>query len=204
MSIKSTLCKYFNKSMMTLTKLLTIFISLTALQLTSAWNPFNVKWCPEKPQLFTALEIKPFLGKWYNHLAMPNIFEKGKCGSTNYYYEKDVLYNIDKELRGDKWVNSPLSTVTLDTPGVLTAHMFLVSAELNVLDTDYSTYAIVYSCRDLYITNPLRIAWVLTRKPVLTEEEKKVIYAKAAPLFKSAQIELSELEPVIQDCKDDQ
>ena len=87
--------------------------------------PWNTKRCPA-PKLFEQLDVHRFVGKWYNHVSLPNMFEKGKCGTTNYYYDatNTTLYNIDKELRGDKWVNSPLSTVTNDKPGVLTAHMF--------------------------------------------------------------------------------
>ena len=164
---------------------------------------FGAKSCPS-PQLFTSLKVEPFIGKWYNHIALPNIFEKGKCGTTNYYYDakNTTLYNQDKELRGNKWVTSPLATVTNDKPGVLTLHMTLASAEFNVLDTDYSSYAIVYSCKNLYVVDPWRFAWILTRKANPTEEEKLSLYSKAEALFKSADISISDLKPVLQDCPD--
>ena len=164
---------------------------------------FGIKSCPS-PKLFTKLQVQPFIGKWYNHIALPSIFEKGKCGSTSYYYDakNTTLYNQDKEKRGDKWVTAPVTTVTNERPGSLTLHMFFISAYLNILDTDYTSYAIVYSCRDLYITEPLRMAWILTRNATIADEVKVSLYKKAETLFKTADINISDLKPVVQDCPD--
>jgi lipocalin len=183
--------------------IVTIVVLINSIQSSFLDNIFKTKPCPS-PQLFTQLEVQPFIGKWYNHKALPNLFEKGKCGSTTYFYDKTntTLYNQDKELRGEKWVTSPTNTVTHEKPGVLTFHMFFLTAEFNVLDTDYTNYAIVYSCKNLYVTDPYRFAWILTRRPTLTTQEKKAIYAKAEALFKTAEIDITELDEIIQDCKD--
>lgn len=164
---------------------------------------FRTKSCPS-PKLFTLLKVEPFIGKWYNHLALPSIFEKGKCGSTTYYYDNTntTLYNQDREKRGDKWVTAPVTSVTNETPGALTLHMYFIASNLNILDTDYTSYAIAYSCRNLYITDPFRMAWILTRNPNLTEEEKVGLYQKAEALFKTADIEIKDLKSVEQDCLD--
>jgi lipocalin len=164
---------------------------------------FHFKRCPERPQLYTDLNVEQFLGRWYSQLAIPNLFERGKCGSTNYFYDdKNVtLYNQDRELNGAIWVYSPTNSVTHDTPGVLSLHMWFITSDLNILETDHTNYAIVYSCRSLYITEPFKLAWVLTRRPVISEEERAFYYQRAEALFQKIDVKMSDLETIVQDCE---
>lgn len=171
----------------------------------SIWDDFfKFQTCPPRPQLFTQLELKPFMGRWWSQIAIPNLFEQGKCGSTNYFYDdKNItVYNQDRELSGVNWIYSPVNSVTVDQPGVLSLHMYFIRSDLYVLDTDYTNYAIVYSCRSLFITKPFKLAWVLTRKPVISEEERAALYNKAEALFQPIEVKLSDMKSIVQDCDD--
>ena len=184
--------------------LLNLLVTFSAIQLSMTSDLsyiFNVKKCPS-PDLYETLDLPKYIGKWYKQAALPSWYIKGKCGSNEYYYndKNTTLYNQHKEKRGNKWVFSPLSTVTLDTPGVLTDHMTFVSADLNVLDTDYTSYSIVYSCTNHWFIDATKWATILTRKANLTQEEKEDIFTKAEGFFKKAEIDITDLIPMIQDC----
>jgi hypothetical protein len=78
--------------------------------------------------------------------------------------------------------------------------MYFITSDLYVLDTDHTNYAIVYSCRSLYFVEPFKLAWVLTRKPVITEEERAIYYQRAEILFQKINVKMSDLKPIVQDC----
>ena len=47
-----------------------------------------------------------------------------------------------------------------------------------ILDTDYKTYTLIYSCTGVLSITHLELAWILTREKTLDPEIKDMLYKK--------------------------
>jgi lipocalin len=56
-------------------------------------------------------------------------------------------------------------------------NLFPVRGKYNVIETDYNSFAIIYSCTDYFIFKK-EYAWVLSRTRTLKEDETKILVEK--------------------------
>jgi len=137
--------------------------------------------CPDPP-VQQDFDIERYMGKWFEYEKFPNSFEMGsKCVTANYTLNADgtviVLNGAIEELSYGMglcpWYQSRVALgegVVVDQrePAKLGVR-FNPRAPIGkywVLETDYVTYSVVYSCSRYVEAIPVytELAWVLTRE----------------------------------------
>ncbi|XP_038111828.1 apolipoprotein D-like [Culex quinquefasciatus] len=123
--------------------------------------------CPKVPQV-ADFNPQRYGGLWYEQEKYPFIFELGgKCVTAEYSLSADNTITV---------VNRQISTITGNEqkifgsarrvgPSKLLVKFpmtFNIEAPYEVLDTDYSNYAVVYSCNNLGLVHT-KVVWILTR-----------------------------------------
>ena len=132
----------------------------------------------------TTLDIKRYMGRWYEIARFDHKFERGKVGVTATYSLNDdgtivVLnsgYNgsLDGEL---EIATGKAKQPNPKYPGQLKVSFFWIFyAQYNILelDDDYS-YALVGSSSDKYL-------WILSRTPQMSQETLDMLLQKAKDL----------------------
>ncbi|KAK3870477.1 hypothetical protein Pcinc_024303 [Petrolisthes cinctipes] len=113
-----------------------------------------------------------YLGLWYENQKYPVIFETGgKCITATYSdngnnkigvlnSQRNILTNKVTTITGEAKFTGSTSeaSLTVSFQGIPFG-----DGSYNVLDTDYTSYAIVWSCQDLLLFNT-QILWILTRE----------------------------------------
>ena len=144
-------------------------------------------------------EVSKFAGTWYEqqHVKDPQEPSYYQCSTAQYTDLTDDV--TDPDLKDFKVYNSFQSkALGLWTPrvgvhakakcgtdGACFVSFFghaVPEPNLNIVETDYETYAINYWCDT---TDNLVHLWINTREPVVTDEFFNSIYAKAMALFPS-------------------
>ena len=147
-----------------------------------------------------------YYGAWYSQLQVPSTFqpEDMTCVRAFYRPRKDdtvSVYNTgtdpngvvleicgkawqnDKENPGSWLVRQVLNTFTNHLCDI-TTHNFKfsfptspVDGDYEILDVDYDSYAVVYSCSQ-FLFFKYELGWILTRKPQVSQDLVgcKVIY----------------------------
>ncbi|XP_011504442.1 PREDICTED: apolipoprotein D-like [Ceratosolen solmsi marchali] len=157
-----------------------VYVALLLVGGAAAQIPF-IGGCP-KVDTVQDLDTQKYLGKWYEAERYFAFFEfGGKCVTATYTgYDNGTVGVVNRQI-------SSLSGVASSIQGYATqktsnkAKLSLVfpsmpvhfDAPYWVLDTDYSSYAVVWSCSDFGIFST-RNAWILTREryPAIAVLEK--------------------------------
>lgn len=128
--------------------------------------------CPDFDSL-PEFDMNKFLGTWYEAERYVNIFEAGtRCVKTNYTKAVDgrILVaneimnrftSIKRVLEGEVRlvVKGSESLINVKYPNLPIPY----ESQLSVLDTDYDSFAVMWSCSSLGIVNTQN-AWILTRE----------------------------------------
>ncbi|KAK7605187.1 hypothetical protein V9T40_007045 [Parthenolecanium corni] len=148
-----------------------IFLLIAGIGLAAAQVP-GFGGCPEfdsQPDF----DMNKFLGTWYESERYVNIFEAGtRCVKTNYTKAVDGRFLVANEimnrftsvkrvLEGEirLIVKGSESKLNIKYPNLPIPY----ESQLMVLDTDYDSYAVMWSCSSLGIINTQN-AWILTRE----------------------------------------
>ena len=145
--------------------------------------------CPD-PQLQEDFQAAPYMGQWYEQMrtkAMP--FQKYDCDTARYNLQADgsvAVLNSEfnpntggiEQARGTAWFKGPRGKVKFS--------WFMPGGDYRVVATDYTNYAVVYSCSNILFWKG-EYAWILTREK--NPREDLVFYAfqtlqKRVPTFK--------------------
>lgn len=152
------------------------FVLLLALTVSNTRGTVVFSSCPN-PGSQDSFDVNQYLGKWYELERFSAIFELGViCGSAEYSLNDDgsikVINGGKRRILG---IESPTSVTGKATvpdssrpselrvsfsrfdPGTGPANYFVV-------DTDYTTYTVVFSCTDLVGPFSIQYAWILTRE----------------------------------------
>ena len=146
------------------------------------------KTCPEFEPM-TGVDLKRYAGRWYEIVrdrATP--FELlMSCVTADYSIEDDGTLGVTNSgyRNNNGWSSSNgIASPAGDGLKVSFEGMPEIGDEPNyfVLDTDYETYSVVYSCGNFAGLFTFDMLWVLARDPELTQEKmlviKEGIYAK--------------------------
>lgn len=148
-----------------------VFLLLVGIGLAAGQVP-GFGGCPEfesQPDF----DMNKFLGTWYEAERYVNIFEAGtRCVKTNYTKAVDGRYlvaneimnrftSIKRVLEGEirLVVKGSESKLNVKYPNLPIPY----ESQLIVLDTDYDSYSVMWSCSSLGIINTQN-AWILTRE----------------------------------------
>jgi lipocalin len=123
----------------------------------------------------STLNLNNLMGIWYEiarNADFPN--ERGECSRISYQPKPNGLEVIASEVRNNTWVRAVGEAVP--TKDVF---RLKVTYDLNhpqykenmmILDTDYTTYAVIYSC-DNHGLNRHEYVWILSRTPLLDQSK---------------------------------
>ncbi|XP_018022291.1 apolipoprotein D isoform X3 [Hyalella azteca] len=142
------------------------------------------KKCPN-PSVVSNLDAKKYLGKWYENRKYFAIFQfGGRCASAKYSDAGNGLIKVENNqlnffgkpsgVVGQAKFANPSSregklSVSFSSPTPYANNSNAVTdSNYWVLDTDYNSYAVVWSCTSALIAN-IQFMWVLTRDPQPSE-----------------------------------
>ncbi|XP_029309799.1 apolipoprotein D-like [Cottoperca gobio] len=129
--------------------------------------------CP-KPAVQANFDASRYVGKWYEIMKLPTIFQKGECGTATYSLESPgVIGVLNSELLNDGTINSIVGSAKVKDP----AEPAKLQVSFNgsppgpywVLSTDYEGHSLVFGCTD-FIFFHAELSWILSREPTLPEE----------------------------------
>jgi len=158
--------------------------------------------CPDV-QVKKDFDLSKYVGVWYEIEKNPVPFEAGlKCNTANYTQQQDYVTVVNT---GIKKRNGQVSSIegkatvpNKDVPAKLKVKFNGMPFEANywVLDTDYTTYSIVYSCFSVFDFFNAEFLWILSRTPALENSTHENIYK----FLDANNINRKTLSPTEQDC----
>ncbi|CAG0917470.1 unnamed protein product [Notodromas monacha] len=130
-----------------------------------------------KPSVKTDLNITEYAGLWYEYERFPVSFEDGLSCVQAHYARLDDQFGRFRLNVTNAGIKNNAPDVIVGTaiqswqPGVLKVKFqgAPVYGTYKVLDTDYTSYASVYSCINFFLFK-IEFAWVLTRETIPTPE----------------------------------
>jgi apolipoprotein D and lipocalin family protein len=135
--------------------------------------------CPAVSSKLSSFEIGKYLGHWYEITRSKIVpFQKGECVQATYSLNDDRSVKVfNTELREDgKWASVVGRATTTDIPYKLEVSFSdswirkFMKGNYQVIDTDYDSYSLVYSCEDLLLFK-MEFTWILSRTPEMPEEK---------------------------------
>jgi lipocalin len=84
----------------------------------------------------------------------------------------------NKDSGKDDYLNGYANIINLNEPNKLLVHLpiiiggvqvYMNSGQYNVLETDYKTYTVIYSCTELPFGFKKEIAWIMTREKTVDD-----------------------------------
>lgn len=131
--------------------------------------------CPEVDvAVANNFDLDKYLGLWYEAEKYPFVFEvAGKCITATYgKMENGDVSVVNRQINRFTGNEGKVSgTATIISPGKLSVKFDSLPSPANnleanywILDTDYTTFAVVYSCKDLSGLMSGKMVWILTRE----------------------------------------
>ncbi|KAK7944716.1 hypothetical protein WMY93_000444 [Mugilogobius chulae] len=155
--------------------------------------------CPQ-PAVQKDFDAARYLGTWFDITKLPMSFQKGQCSTATYTLQSPGVVGVfNRELLADGTINTITGTATAEDPSEpakLSVSFFENSppAPYWVLDTDYESYTLVYSCTDLGILHA-DFAWIMSREPTMSPYTLARLVAKLTAIG----VRVDKLVPTVQD-----
>jgi len=157
-----------------------LFLCLFASQAQAQKTKFFAS-CPDV-DLKANFDLSKYMGRWYEIEKYPNWFEKGSCNGADYKLKGDgkVAVNNSEVLDNGK-VNFIVGEARQKPSSNIASNLQVRFSKWQpwgqylVLDTDYDSFTVVYSCTNLLVAR-MEFLWVMSRQRTLTAETHKKIY----------------------------
>ncbi|XP_066267199.1 salivary glue protein Sgs-3-like [Branchiostoma lanceolatum] len=140
--------------------------------------------CPDLP-VKANFSVKSYMGRWYEIARFPVAFERSlKCAEAHYYLHRHGGIKVfTKGIDSYGHVARAVGRAYVPDPRVpsklsIGFSRFLPKGPYWVLDTDYSSYAVVWSCVSfVWGLFKVEMAWILGRERTLDEDiMKDIVY----------------------------
>jgi len=160
--------------------LASVLICLLASQAQAQVTKF-FKSCPQV-ETKADFDLGKYMGRWYEIEKYPNWFEKGSCNGAEYKLKPEggVAVNNSEILDNGK-PNFAIGQARQDPSSNIASHLQVRFSKWQpwgqylVLDTDYDSFTVVYSCTNLLVAR-LEFLWVMSRERSLSAENRSSIY----------------------------
>ncbi|XP_063387670.1 uncharacterized protein LOC134673601 [Cydia fagiglandana] len=140
--------------------------------------------CDDRIQAKADFEVNSYLGRWFEVSKYPQRDQVGECSRAHYSpgqgdapvdVRNTIVYNQTLEIReGTAVLHSTDGSGLLWVTFVLDDEV-VVESNYYVLETDYTSFALVYSCRDLDNGDSEVYSWKLSREPTLSDAANNII-----------------------------
>ncbi|XP_061721996.1 uncharacterized protein LOC133528577 [Cydia pomonella] len=140
--------------------------------------------CDDRIQAKADFEVNGYLGRWFEVSKYPQRDQVGECSRAHYSpgqgdapvdVRNTIVYNQTLETReGTAVLHSTDGSGLLWVTFVLDDGV-VVETNYYVLETDYTSFALVYSCRDLDNGDSEVYSWKLSREPTLSDAANSII-----------------------------
>lgn len=135
--------------------------------------------CPKIDYELEKFELNKYLGTWYEISRSKYApFQSGDCAQGNYSISPEgYIIVLNSEQRHGKRVSVLGKAHTTDNPFRLKVSFSdsffgkFFQGDYQVVNTDYSTFSVVYSCTNFWIFR-MEFSWILSRTPHLPEDKK--------------------------------
>ncbi|XP_005098523.1 apolipoprotein D-like [Aplysia californica] len=150
--------------------LLTSIVCLAVVSLSRSAS-IHLGKCPDVPPQST-LDAAKYLGVWYEMERFPTVFERGNCISANYSLKSNgriavdnryILNGKEHTILGEAYPEDENSTEAI----LSVQFPFSPKAEYKIVETDYSSYSLVFSCASIADIFNTQFAWILSRTRTL-------------------------------------
>merc|ERR1712198_761285 len=142
-------------------------------------EPF--KSCPQV-ETKANFDLSKYMGRWYEIEKYPNWFEKGSCNGAEYKLKPEGgVAVINSEVLDNGKLNFAIGQARQDPSSNIASHLQVRFSKWQpwgqylVLDTDYDSFTVVYSCTNLLVTR-LEFLWIMSRERTLSTENMEKIY----------------------------
>ncbi|CAK1583857.1 unnamed protein product [Parnassius mnemosyne] len=138
--------------------------------------------CDETIRAKANFDASAYLGRWIEIARYPQLYQFGECSRAQYN-----LVNGSVEVVNTEVINNTLDTMigsafvaSNDGSGILNVTFVLANGVVNVanyyiLETDYISYSLVYSCRNLPDGNRQVSSWKLSRTRTLSNQANNIM-----------------------------
>jgi apolipoprotein D and lipocalin family protein len=138
--------------------------------------------CPTDVAVVENFDLANYVGHWYEVARDKQFFfEQGDCSTATYTLQDDGTVLVDNADEEDGKVVNSIGKAKCSTDG--SAHCYVQfhnfdhffthgDSNYQVLDTDYESFSVVYSCVDHPLGNSYnQLTWVLSREETLETED---------------------------------
>ncbi|KAG8181803.1 hypothetical protein JTE90_001459 [Oedothorax gibbosus] len=182
---------------------ISVFFVAIALAAVATAQKVNFGGCDANVKVKENLDVKQYVGVWYEIEKNPVPFEAGlKCNQALYGDEGDYVSVVNRGVSVTSGRNSSIEGKATIPDKTVAAKLKVkfnsmpFSADYWVLDTDYKQYSVVYSCFSILNIFNAEYLWILSRTPQLDASVKDNIYK----MLDDQKISRSNLSPTVQDC----
>ncbi|XP_064074025.1 uncharacterized protein LOC113399468 [Vanessa tameamea] len=139
--------------------------------------------CDQTIRAKANFNVTAYLGKWYEITSYPQPFQSGECARARYSTGTGATVNVFNTQVINRKLDVQTATAVVastDGSGLLDVTFVLDNGVTNVvnyyvLETDYTSFALVYSCRNLPTGRRQVTSWKLSRSTTLPSQAEPII-----------------------------
>lgn len=147
------------------TTLMTIGVMSLSLLNQMVHAGYSWGWCPEmntKP----AFDLNQYIGVWYEQKHDKTLlFEYGECIQAGYSKGNDGLVNVHNTMLNgfSNTIDGVKGTAECNGSKCKVGFFLFRNGDYQVIDTDYTNYAVVYGCTNYFFLFKFEQVWAMTR-----------------------------------------